>query len=179
LSVAVPAILSVFLIQAASASSEQYFVDETESRLPFIMDKSYDAEFGDIDGDGDMDIVVANSDLGTTRYSYYLLNDGDGTFGEEGMTLFEYDLTEAVFAGVALGDIERDGDLDVVFTNLIYYVDSARHHLFVNDGSAGFTDRTEEQLPPHRVTSGSDAHFVDVDSDLDLDLVIYEWSCYL
>lgn len=165
----------LMILIALDGNSQQYFVDETESRLPGISDASTDAEFGDLDRDGNLDVIVANNRIGMTERSYLVLNNGYGVFREEHLHFFEYDLALAEFWGVALGDVELDGDFDAFYTNINDDTE-AHHYLFVNDGQANFTDRSSEQLPPHYVISGSDAHFVDVDSDMDLDLAMYEWQ---
>ncbi len=154
---------------------QQYFVDETSSRLPGIIDKSYDAEFGDLNGDGYFDIAVASSGWNFTARSYYLFNNGSGVFPDENIYYFDYDSTLASMFGIGLGDIDRDGDLDVCLTNLEDDFES-HHYLFVNEGGGNYIDRSNEQLPPHSVTSGSEAHFIDIDCDFDLDLSIFEWN---
>ena len=53
------------------------FTDETAARLPAIDDFTNDADAADIDGDGDLDIVVAD---GFDDDSYLLENDGAGHF---------------------------------------------------------------------------------------------------
>ena len=169
------ALVSSILLFTGNGYTQQYFVDETALRLPGLVDKSYDAELGDLNGDGSIDIVVASSRLGITDKSYYLLNDGLGLFPEANLHFFDYTTTLASLFGIALGDNELDGDLDVVITNLVDD-EGAHHYLFINDGQTNFTDRSNEQLPMHSVTSGTDAHFIDIDSDLDLDLAIYEWN---
>ena len=66
---------------------------------------------GDVNGDGDLDIVTAN--LSADNVSV-LLGNGNGTFG-----------AQATFAtgsfpdGVTLGDVNRDGKLDIVVSNLL------------------------------------------------------------
>jgi hypothetical protein len=67
---------------------------------------------GDLDGDGDLDAVVANgATLFTVRgqANVVWLNDGSGVFtsGQE--------LGDAATTGVAVGDIDNDGDLDAFF----------------------------------------------------------------
>jgi hypothetical protein len=67
---------------------------------------------GDVDADGDLDVVVAQ---GTGGQVLVLLNNGSGT-----LTLQTTALTVAISGslaitrGVALGDVDGDGDLDVV-----------------------------------------------------------------
>ena len=69
---------------------------------------------GDVDGDGRVDIVVANSnsDYGGAP-NQLLLGSAMGGF-EEAVTLPGGSLTTT---SVALGDIDGDGHLDIVFAN--------------------------------------------------------------
>jgi len=135
-------------LQMDRAFPQQYFVDETGSRFPEILDVSYDATFGDLNGDGNLDVIVANSSLGVTNLSYLILNNGTGEFFEDELDFFDYDITETSPFGVDMGDIERDGDLDIILANLDDH-NSSIHRLFVNDGSANFSDRSDLQLPIH------------------------------
>jgi hypothetical protein len=92
---------------------------------------------GDVDGDGDLDVYVAN-DLDP---NFLLLNQGDGTFVDGG--LFAGVATSEVGAaeagmGVAMADYDNDGDLDIAVTNFQYET----YSLYRNDGDAMFTDVT-------------------------------------
>lgn len=71
---------------------------------------------GDIDNDGDPDLVIANYGRITI-----LCNNGDGTFNDvtEGSGIHG----EQMSSSVAFGDFDRDGDLDLYVVN---YVDSLR-----------------------------------------------------
>jgi hypothetical protein len=65
--------------------------------------------FGDIDGDGDLDIAVAN--ISSNNVSI-LTNDGSGNFtlkGNVGVGSGPY--------GLSFGDIDGDGDIDIAVTN--------------------------------------------------------------
>ncbi|MFM1870760.1 MAG: hypothetical protein RL398_182 [Planctomycetota bacterium] len=69
------------------------------------------ASFADIDGDGDLDLYVANLESPNLLY----VNRGDGTFGEASAA-FGLD-TVAATMGVSFADYDNDGDLDVYLLN--------------------------------------------------------------
>lgn len=65
---------------------------------------------GDLDGDGDLDLVLAGYDgVGMTRI---YLNAGNGSFAE----VAPGSLQAVYYASMALGDLDGDGDLDLVVT---------------------------------------------------------------
>jgi hypothetical protein len=115
---------------------------------------------GDVDGDGDLDLLVANQfrDMVSVR-----LNDGAGTFSG----------TQEVPVGsrptsVALGDVDGDGDLDLLTANNSSGTVSVR----LNDGAGTFSGTQE-------VPVGSNSFSVavgDVDSDGDLDLLTANYT---
>lgn len=84
---------------------------------------------GDFDGDGRIDIFVAND----TMMNQLWLNQGDGRFVDEsllrGCALDEHGMAKAGM-GVAAGDIDADGDLDLLVVNLEGQTDS----FFRNEG---------------------------------------------
>ena len=67
---------------------------------------------GDLDGDGKLDIVTANGGSNPLSSISVLLGKGDGTFAPHA----EY-ATSSLSDAVALGDLNRDGKLDVVVAN--------------------------------------------------------------
>lgn len=72
---------------------------------------SYSTTFGDLDNDGDLDLVVANWGAASMIY----LNDGDGVFSR--MAQEQYAQTIHYTAALALGDTDLDGDLDIIVAN--------------------------------------------------------------
>jgi hypothetical protein len=101
----------------------------TAIQLEATSDPSANVSMGDLDGDGDLDIVLAKG-----RHEPYvdkvLLNDGKGHFvtSDLGPTA---DRTYTA----ALADLDRDGDLDVVISN-----DAPdKKLLYFNDGKGRFS----------------------------------------
>jgi len=67
----------------------------------------------DLDGDGDMDVIALISQEFETIVAY--MNNGRGAF--EQRTLFQADSPSFGGSGLELIDLDRDGDIDVLFTN--------------------------------------------------------------
>ena len=90
----------------------------------------------DLDGDGWPDVYVASDSTRSLLYH----NNGNGTFSERGIyTGLAYDDNgmEQAGMGLALGDYDGDGLLDIVKTN---FADDYPN-LYRNSGRSGYTDR--------------------------------------
>ncbi len=87
-------------------------------------DNTSSVALGDVDGDGDRDIVEANQ-----QANRVWLNDGTGSFTDSGQALGN-DGTQ----NVTLGDVDGDGDLDIVDAN------AGPNRVWFNDGAGTFTD---------------------------------------
>ena len=97
---------------------------------------SMDIESADVDGDGDLDIVIA----GEFRRNLLLINDGSGIFAEDASRLFPEKNINDNFPGedsedIVFADFDQDSDLDILFVS----EDSLFHELLINDGSGHFT----------------------------------------
>jgi hypothetical protein len=104
----------------------------------------YDVRAGDIDLDGDIDIVTPSYH----RIPNVLINDGTGVFTLEDDRFPNDELGDSA---MVMYDVEGDGDLDVFFVGLDgpqNGTDSSR--LFLNDGTGFFhrAERGEPELPP-------------------------------
>jgi hypothetical protein len=119
----------------------------------------YSLAIGDLNGDGYPDLVM---DLGRGAPALYL-NDGTGHFGANSFSqTLEY-ASPQESTWVALGDVDRDGDLDIVLNS---YINDVWVHL--NNGAAQFE-------PAYQVPTGpsglEELHLADIDHDGWLDIL--------
>jgi len=119
------------------------------------------AEFGDVDGDGDPDLVLIGTDGNGDPQATLYENDGSGSFASSGE-----DLANAEDASVDLADTDGDGDLDLLITGEVDF--SASTILYENDGSGSFSQVDAGLDDAQR----SDAAFGDIDGDGDQDLIL-------
>ncbi|KPL10400.1 hypothetical protein AMJ71_03245 [candidate division TA06 bacterium SM1_40] len=138
-----------------------FFSDETDTRMPGAPNEpSRDGSLGDIDGDGDIDLLVANVGYQNRLF----VNDGSGYFAEE--SALRLPPADGLSFGAALGDVDGDGDIDIAVVNR-----DEQNRLLVNDGLGYFSDLTDSLLPAASNPSRAVA-VGDVEGDGDLDLVI-------
>ena len=178
---------------------------------------------GDLDGDGDLDLVMTHSEdtygstyaaeEGITR-TRVLVNDGTAHFstlagGMPPPITFEnygYTYVRDDFFGdsVALGDLDGDGDADMVlgrvfggnydYSSRYYYDDASGSYkltpailLLRNDGTGTFTEATGEFLPDALFRTGSMSTILgvkgiqlgDLDGDGNLDMVVTGTDTYV
>lgn len=162
-----PIVLSMlFFYYAQRGTAQQHFVDETLTRLPQMEDVTIAAWFVDVDGDGDLDLVVENR-LDELNPSYVIMNDGTGHFPLDSMRA----IIEGAhwFSWGDVGDVDNDGDYDVIFAS-DHGDDTDKSRIFINNGGGFYIDETESRFPTnYPVNSSPQAVFLDCDNDMDLD----------
>ena len=122
---------------------------------------------GDVDGDGLVDVLLARTEgcnalyrnLGGWRFEDVTRSAGVGA-------------CDRYSTGVALADIEGDGDLD-----LVLLATGGPNAIFVNDGRGRFTERRDLGLDPSG-KGGTTIAMADVDGDSRLDMYVANYKAY-
>lgn len=129
-------------------------------------DQTASIAIADLDGDRDLDLIVANG-MHVAQADWVFSNDGHGMFyGRRPLGAGSTGVEPDPSFGVALGDVDGDGALDAVVAN-----DVAQARVYRNDGKGTFSriaflgDYLNPQ-PRRAVALG------DLDGDGDLDAVL-------
>ena len=124
--------------------------------------QAYGVAAGDIDNDGDLDLFHAAFGFGNLLYrSDLYLNLGGGEFLNVTEAVGLSALNAAQLLGANFGDIDNDGDLDLLTTNT--------HFLYLNNGDGTFSDRTSAS---GMTDIGGTLSFGDYDLDGFLDVLL-------
>ncbi len=140
-------------------------VDQTAARLSEWAAPVLDAAAGDLDGDGDPDLVILFRVYGAS----ICINDGKGYFKKESRRFPRWPLFENWGWSVALGDEDQDGYLDMAVAQFegAQSAGFPRNRILLNNGKGFFRDATDDALG-HESQA---AALADLDGDGDLDLV--------
>jgi hypothetical protein len=149
-------------------------VSEKSGMLDTVGTYALSVTVADLDNDGWPDIYVANDSTAATYYQ----NQKDGTFKDvaiEAGIAYSPDGKPQAGMGVAIGDFNRDGLLDIVKTNFAGDTDS----LYQNLGDGTFEDHTYQSgLGINTRYLGWGVGFVDLDNDGWLDIFISNGHVY-
>lgn len=105
------------------------YTNEAPARGIDLGDQSWSADFGDIDNDGDLDLVVTNHDNTIRLFE----NDGAGFFTE--ITAGSGLEVTGFFLQSIMRDFDNDGFVDLLISGGVNY-------LFMNNGDNTFSDAT-------------------------------------
>ena len=130
----------LFLLFLSNAGFSQVFTNVTGTKLidEYTTTYSKDVKSGDIDGDGDLDIVVAA--YGQRNLVLYNVN---GVFNVDtsrflpALSSYPFPVTGEYSNGLELADFDGDGDLDILSVSI-----SGSHEYLLNDGTGSFTFST-------------------------------------
>lgn len=151
---------------------------------------TYDADFTDINGDGAPDIVHSSP-----HGNYVFINDGADHFNDETLTRLPSFLRvdcKNIWDDVVSGDVDGDGDVDLVFSNRSHSIGAAGctdrrfwgpNAIIYNDGTGVFGRTQILGLPSDvaaedREGASHGIEIVDINNDGRLDLVISRSSGY-
>lgn len=146
-----------------------HFNDATQTNLPRDREDAQGIALADLDGDGDLDMVVANEGPPNRLF----LNDGAGRFADASARLELKVPLET--REVHVFDATGDGKPDILFLNLTSnnrgWDKDPQSRLLVNDGSGRYRDETATRLPKHRFSSWGGT-VIDINGDGALDLLV-------
>lgn len=116
----------------------------------------------DVEGDGDVDVIITGTDDANQGRCDLFINNGNLDFA-----LDESDPFPGVqFGDAEVGDVDGNGTIDVFVSG--FYMLERIAELYLNDGDGNFTLSDQNDFAPMMETH---AVFFDADGDADLDLI--------
>jgi hypothetical protein len=151
----------IFLLLTSLISTAQEIKMNTSARLILgtYTERSASVSAGDVDDDGDIDILVANGRHWPGQNRIFI-NNGRGIFTIARLLGSDSETSYAT----ELGDFDNDGDLDIAVGN-----DQAPNTLFINDGLGNFT---WAGTFGKQYSSTRNITLADIDKDGDIDILI-------
>ena len=134
-----------------------YFTLVTPSSIGITHQGGEGITMGDVDNDGDLDMLLVSE--GPPNEAYLYFNNGDSTFTYSGQA---WQNINGFMGGFA--DLDNDMDLDLVFAGYL--------RCYLNDGTGVFEEGPTIPYAYPSIIDPRSVAFSDVDSDGDVDFVV-------
>ena len=152
---------SLFNLFSQDLSFERNFIFEPEK----ITGQNQRMTYIDYDNDGDQDILLGD---GTNEDRIKLFKNDNGVFNDIEVIHNGRSGSNSINGPFAVGDLDGDGDQDIVFT-------TGKFYLLEND-NGNFLDAVELFDPVGTTSSLTAPHIIDFDNDGDQDILFTESS---
>jgi len=157
--------IGLSMLAFGTLQAQEFLIRE----MPSLINVQYSAvAFADVNGDGNLDLLLSGADGGYALRSNLYLNDGTGNFALSNNP----NLMVIREGATAFADIDGDGDQDLLITGITEVVTPAGNYgtrvkLYRNDGTGMFSEIANPGL---EAVSQSAVLFRDIDNDGDVDL---------
>ena len=131
-------LLFIFIIPSLLYSEAVQLSETNAGTLTGLRMYQNSIELGDIDNDGKIDLILTGYD-GANYVSKIYKNNGSGSF----TNINPGSLVNVAYSSIALGDIDNDGDLDLILTGDWWALgpgSSWEGIIYENDGTGSFSE---------------------------------------